>query len=48
MFGTAIKEDVARCVNEAIFSLLVDETKDASKKEELAIFFRYFDVTEYL
>ena len=31
-----------------VFSLLVDETKDASKIEQLAIVFRYVDIEKAL
>lgn len=44
LFGNAIREDVANGVKKAgFFSVLVDETKDFGRKEQLSIFFRYFD-----
>ena len=44
IFGSSIRDDVAKQVKQAeYFSVLADETKDCSKKEQLSIFLRYFD-----
>lgn len=44
LFGNTIRKDLMKKVNDAgFFSILVDETKDASKKEQMCIILRYFD-----
>lgn len=44
VFGNKIVSEIAAQVREAkYFSILVDETKDQAKKEQLSVIFRYFD-----
>ena len=45
LMGESVCSMVCRAVKEAVFfSLLVDETKDASKTEQISIVLRYVDI----
>uniref|UniRef100_A0A1X7TB94 DUF4371 domain-containing protein n=1 Tax=Amphimedon queenslandica TaxID=400682 RepID=A0A1X7TB94_AMPQE len=45
LMGESVRSMVCRAVKEAVFfSLLVDETKDASKVEQISIVLRYVDI----
>ena len=47
LLGKEVRDDVARAVGENdFFAILVDETKDLSRKEQLCIILRYFDAVE--
>ena len=45
IMGNAVRDRICKAVRESgVFSLLADETKDASKVEQLAIVLRYVDI----
>ena len=47
LLGKEVQTDIARAVKENVFfAILVDETKDSSKKEQLCILLRYFDAVD--
>ena len=45
VLGAEIRNNIAECVGQAkFFTVMADETRDVSRKEQLSIIVRYFDV----
>ena len=44
LMGESVRSMVCHAVKKAVFSLLVDETNDASKTEQISIVLRYVDI----